>query len=932
MPIPRSSDSSESKQESSVPIIELNACLAKTVQIDGKSCPGFNVFDHLFIVGLIAKELKNRLFNGFLEDLQIPGIELIVALHDLGKISPIFQNKIYKRISFQKCELAKELELDSANLEKNLKKIDKFAEFKLEKQWGGHAGVSRSTFIGKPEEVSGELDELHSSLELEKVSPESAEFYGYLLGYHHGYRRVYKNNRSCTYESFGGLGWYKLRLECIDRLKKKFNKEWPEISSANASETRKYFNTGLTVVADWLGSDSELFHSDSEADYVLKGAPVELWPAKIQKFLDDRGFTKLKINRNLSFADIFTFQPNSLQKDFYNSVDQPGIYILEAPMGIGKTEAALYAGYKLLQAGKARGLYFALPTQLTSEKIFERVREFVKKIADPRSSIQDPLLIHSLSWLYKHIGQDAVKESQSSGSDLSDQISWFQIGKRGILAPFACGTIDQALLSVLTCKSCYLRLFGLAGKVIIIDELHSYDVYCSTLIGLLVKSLRELKATVIILSATLSSERKKSLFSEIPELESLSFLNETYPLITTVPERSEGKSEFSSSEKIQEKSIQLELVSEDEKAIEEALSAADQGQQVLWIENIVNDAQNLFKRIQARVKGSNLKIEVGLLHSRFLRKDRNEIEKIWVKIFGKETSQTERYQSGRILIGTQILEESLDIDADLLVTRFCPTDMLIQRLGRLWRHKMNNPFRPESAKARAIVMVPSDQDNSEKKDLFSSSGLVYDKYLLFRSLEIWKSLTEISLPADIRKLINATYSERVEESKVLKELKKEQQKKQKKLRRRALQGTNQNETSPEIISSTRYSEIEYVDLLLLTDLDKNGNEMRLQFLNDSESISIERKQVKKRSGEWKSVVLKLQKNLVRVQKRLAPQPPSMEERFLEPYLYLGEDGDLVRIGIVDQSTGRIKFEDGSESEFFYDQRIGYYERKKEKEL
>ena len=194
----------------------------------------------------------------------------------------------------------------------------------------------------------------------------------------------------------------------------------------------------------------------------------------------------------------------------------------------------------------------------------------------------------------------------------------------------------------------------------------------------------------------------------------------------------------------------------DDQAIDEVLNRAEQGQQVLWIENTVAEAQAQFQRISTFASG----IECGLLHSRFLKTDRAENEGYWVKLYGKENAQ-QRQTKGRILVGTQVLEQSLDIDADFLISRLAPTDMLLQRLGRLWRHE--NTVRPAEAKREAWLLVPELNaaiENAEQE--FGKTAYVYSPYVLCRSLEVWHGMKSVSLPGQIREVIEATYIEHAE--------------------------------------------------------------------------------------------------------------------------------------------------------------------------
>ncbi|MEN3752597.1 DEAD/DEAH box helicase [Mangrovibacter sp. SLW1] len=202
---------------------------------------------------------------------------------------------------------------------------------------------------------------------------------------------------------------------------------------------------------------------------------------------------------------------------FIEQVVGPGVYILEAQMGMGKTEAALYAAYQLLSKGKATGIYFALPTQLTSNKIYDRFNTFLEQIVSAETPKRS-LLLHSNAWL----------QNSEAGEEGSPGGSWFNQSKRGLLAPFAVGTIDQALMAVMNVKHGFVRAFGLAGKVVILDEVHSYDLYTGTILNELVAFLRQIDCTVIILSATLSQDRREALLQQTTT-------STAYPLITAVP-------------------------------------------------------------------------------------------------------------------------------------------------------------------------------------------------------------------------------------------------------------------------------------------------------------------------------------------------------------------------------------------------------------
>lgn len=362
-----------------------------------------------------------------------------------------------------------------------------------------------------------------------------------------------------------------------------------------------------------------------------------------------------------------------------------------------------------MQSGQAEGVYFALPTQLTSNKLYDRFRAFLAAIL-PDGQPQRTLLLHGQVWLMDtQMGEDA----QPGGS-------WFDHRKRGLLAPFAVGTLDQALMAVMNVSHGAVRAFGLAGKVVILDEVHSYDAYTGVLLDTLISALRQWGATVIVLSATLTQDRRANILGA-------SVTQAAYPLMTACP--NDGP--------VCERPLPIPPASEvrvvpcldDAVALEEALSRALEGQHVLWVENTVAEAQQRFKSLAARAR--SLGIDCGLLHSRYLQSDRHASEAKWVTLFGKD-GREQRSHCGRILIGTQVVEQSLDIDADFLVSRFAPTDMLLQRLGRLWHH--HDTSRPTGTECAAWLLMPELSRAVEAPAAaFGPTAAVYSPYVLCRS-------------------------------------------------------------------------------------------------------------------------------------------------------------------------------------------------------
>lgn len=830
----------------------LNECLAKTVHTKDGDKPGVSVETHCRIVGHIAREIIMRLPEWLQSSCFPKGSELIAAAHDVGKICPTFQEKIHREIGVKPGMINPD----------------------LDKTIGYHSAVSQAAVSHCP-----------------KYIPE-------ILGRHHGY-----NSQSiCAPEAeiYGGTAWQKQRMSLINILKKDLDVDWPMISSALQAD----IIAGLTVVADWIGSGP-----------LFEEVVQESWNSYIPESLDRAGFVPYKILKGLSFENIFdSYQPRDVQIRFVESVKTQGAYVLEAPMGLGKTEAALYAAYKILEKGLATGIYFALPTQLTSDKIYDRFDRFLENILENTEKECHPVLLHGLAWL----------KNTEFGEDGSPGHSWFSSSKRGLLAPFAVGTIDQALMAVMNVKHSFVRTFGLAGKVIILDEIHSYDSYTSTIIKELIDALRALHCTVIILSATLTDKQRYALLGVSSTCQKQEAAFSAYPLISAYPQK--GQPVELETEKLESSRVDLRLLSEDKDAFEEALLRAQRGELVLWIENSVLDAQEAFGYLGARAEAAG-RIECGLMHSRFIKTDRQKNENIWAGIYGR-TGRSERQNKGRILIGTQVLEQSLDIDADFLVTRICPTDMLFQRMGRLWRHRGNDDIRPSEAKREAWILSPVFDEAVANKRSLGKSARVYAPYILCRTIEVWQDIPKVALPDEIRRLLEKTYKERNEEG-LLATYKKTMEEKRDALKRLALSSVSRGgKTLSDSQSFTRYSEIGTVDVLLIKKQTYANQGVLLRFLNGFEILLPKFVDAKER----RKIAAELLKNTVSVPEYIAPNATTRQMEWLRGYVYLGDqEENPFRLAVVqdgDELHGLGDTVGSNKYDLYYNSILGYKARKK----
>jgi len=690
---------------------------------------GISIYEHMVDVGCVARcmaEMSPEILIRF--DLQSTEVGALAALHDLGKISPGFQ---------QKCEAWLE-DNDLVNIARN-----------------GCWDTCMELDHGK---VS------HAAIQIfligQGFSRKTAKFLSAVLGAHHG-RLNPPNDRGYRPQklistSAGQIDWDTERLANARKIWGRFAGCRNTLVLSDGSPSL-WWLAGLTTVADWIGSNEVFFPTVREQG-------KENVSATVRNALDAIGFRKTEFVPNLSFHDLFhdkekpeiEWMPNEMQEKTLATVNGPGIYVVEAPMGMGKTEAALWAAYQLLVSEKAKGIYFALPTRATSNRIHLRLNDFLRRIA---LAAEASRLIHGNSWLMETdccISPSATDAKTQAVDDARAGQDWFASTKRALLAPFGVGTVDQALLGVVAAKHFFVRHFALAGKVVILDEIHSYDLYTGTLIDKLISTLEALGCTVIVLSATLTEKR----LGQIISLSSDAHKDRIpYPLITG---RKEGQTlEPVTAAAPEPQSVAVDFISEN-KAAEEAIALARKGGAILWICNTVDAAQ---KQYQIFREQTEIDFPVGLLHSRFPFWRREQLESQWLERFGKNSGK----RCGSILVSTQIVEQSVDLDADLMITELAPTDMILQRLGRLWRHKRED--RQVDVARLCIIEEKKCLDEfrtMEPKVIVKTLGAkayVYAPYILLRSLEVWEGRSEVLIPSQIRPLLELTYKDREKEPK-----------------------------------------------------------------------------------------------------------------------------------------------------------------------
>lgn len=684
----------------------------------GEEVPGISVFGHCLNVGWVANALVEQLPHQ-VRDL-LPGncghaTAVLAALHDVGKITLGFQVKC-SNWPFPK-------ELDE--------RIRRQAYLSV----SDHALVSQ-VFLQ------------------ERLGGTKSELWAAAIGAHHGRP---KGRRAKRPEIEAGFEWAEAgRKAAADLLVEIFGSLpcKPPRSDFGAAHSDVWLLAGLVTVADWIGSNEVFFPADRglSRDESCRRARQALaaigWPGgRLVATSFSKAFTGM---------DESSFRPNPMQQGVNEA--PPGLVIVEAPMGCGKTEAALHLGQRWIADGEHHGLYFALPTQVTSNRIHCRVADFL------RHTLENPAhfrLAHANAWLENaselQLSPSCMRfdndDNDNPFADLREVRSWFASSKHALLAPYGVGTIDQALQGMVTVKHFFVRRFALAGKVVVLDEIHSYDIYTGTLVGALVRELLNLGCSVIVLSATLTAKRRQELLRAAGCAESES--PDSYPLVTcATPGRSV---KHLRPEWRVERRIDLRAESIDESAaLDELVRRAEGGQHVLWIRNTVIEAQRSFAALRGQIAQGD--VSLGLLHSRFPFARRQELEAQWFDRLGRQRAAK---GPGSVLIATQVVEQSVDIDLDFIVSDLAPTDMLIQRLGRLWRHERPAEHRATD-RPEFWVRLPNLEEAATAKELkavMGRSARIYAPYVLLRSARVWKGQREIRLPDQIRSMLEATYAD-----------------------------------------------------------------------------------------------------------------------------------------------------------------------------
>jgi len=495
---------------------------------------------------------------------------------------------------------------------------------------------------------------------------------------------------------------------------------------------------GLCSVADWIGSSITNFTTDTDVDLqayyadALKRAKTALKKTGMLAVIQDAGFKYL-------FPD---YVPQGIQTLLPLLPIKAGLSIVESDTGSGKTEFALAYASLLINDGLADGIVFGLPTQATANGLFKRIGNAAEKLF-PESCVT---LAHG-----------------KSKYQIPDENGFLhQSNKRAFLGSMSVATIDQILMGVLPIRHQFVRSFGTRKSVLILDEIHSFDAYMRGLIEQVLKGQHQALSSVILLSATLPKILKQSLL----EVYGGEIVNDAYPLISQVDLQGEI-STFTLSVEPSKKTVHStiwhsENMLPDEEQCCQLLDWAEAGAMLAVICNTVSDAQLLYSKLSARTD-----MTIDLFHARYTLEDRLQREEYVLDKYGKDAPR-----QGGLLIATQVVEQSLDLDFDLIVSQIAPIEFLMQRMGRLWRHERSSENgliarRSETIKSPLFITLCPDvsTDSVDYSSIYQGSGYVYKNIrVLYRTQQYLSEYEQLTFPDCYREAINHIHADTVYEN------------------------------------------------------------------------------------------------------------------------------------------------------------------------
>lgn len=678
-------------------------------KIWAKTAPKKSLINHMMETGIVAKCLTdtngiyhpvlNRLseITGCDSDTLLTKIVFICAIHDIGKIHPTFQGRDEEMLEMLRQEDLNQVSFDT--------------RFKHE-QYGAN---------------------IFDRLSAEDVDIKNSDIISQIIRMHH--QKEQKKNSDIDIikidDKEKAKKWRHIQNEIYDYIKNVFQFDNLNLINKNISKSELFVVQnailGIMITADWIASNHYVFDNQpyKNIDEFLESRKI-----LALKFLNNEGMIRQQIAVMQDFKSAFGFNGRPVQNDVEKIVHKNDIkcMLIESDCGSGKTEAALYAAAVLGNHSGLSGIYMGLPTGVSAEAIQDRVDEFLTS-----HGMRNTKLYTSKSMLLREPDKKPV---------------WTDMSRQRLLAASAVGTVDQVMTAARLVRFESVRMDGLASKVLIIDEIHAYDTYMLAVIKDLLKICGELGVPVIMLSATLPISTKSDLLGVLGDgnIE----LHNGYPMISYVTK--DGKvHEHVSHQYMPDKKISCELLpilNDNDKIARYAVDAVKDGGCECVIMNTVADAICVYDKIKKNKKDD---CKIILYHSRMTINARDEKSREILEMCGKDrTKRPERV----IIVGTQVLEQSLDIDVDYMITAICPIDLLFQRIGRYHRHGDAGTIREHVVVANIVqVLIPSDLSS------YGGTEYVYEKCHLDATIDaINEHNGHLLIPSGMPDMINYVYS------------------------------------------------------------------------------------------------------------------------------------------------------------------------------
>ena len=775
----------------------------------------FHLLDVAFCAGQLWDRLPPTLQKRIACALCLPverarhAVMLLAGLHDLGKACPPFQ---YQAEPFRDQVKRAGLSFlpDVANFNKP------------------HGMVSAKEIARLLSETGGAL---HWNADLE-----AANILAAITGGHHGtFPTSYELGeiRSKTLGGDNGMAGQQWKI-ARERLTARLQELLPGHLAREPLQTVSLNDralipllAGLISVADWFGSSSHFKIAAAQNAAPADSAAQYAWESQTTAAvaLNNAGWRNPPAPpTRADFEEVFAYlntekpiEANAVQQAVAARVREarePYLLIVESAMGSGKTEAGLYAMDCALANGLAHGFYVALPTQATSNAMHTRIKSYFEQSEHAQGQEQTKkerkgrikgdvnlLLVHANAGLddnYQSLIVDKpIYDGQAEAEEETGLViaqRWFtQQKKQALLAPFGVGTIDQALLSVLQTRHWFVRLFGLSQKVICFDEVHAYDTYMSEILQRLLAWLAEIRCPVILLSATLPAKKRVELADayckgakETLEARERELAEQgeavSYPRLTFVS--GELAEPIAVPDKTKPRTVELQFASPDAESILASLQHnLPDGGCVAVICNTVDRAQEVYKALRDDLKPEGW--DVTLFHARTPFVWRQERERLTLTVFGKESgAKGAQIRNKQLIVATAVIEQSLDLDFDFMLSDMAPADLLLQRMGRLHRHRRARVSEdlPHLAEedfvsrlpARFVVLtdgelIPSCAENesaptssillpkSDGPPPVFDNAKIYDRYVLLRSWVAIRHKRTLTLPTDIQLLVTEVY-------------------------------------------------------------------------------------------------------------------------------------------------------------------------------